>query len=241
MTNADEILSIEREEILRDEVRTIINAKRASATKRTSIWDRLNSNFALWLLSAIVVSGGGTIYTQWYQAKQDAQKKEELATLELQRKNEIAAEELRKRINNRSRASLEISHRYSTTMTRLREIHERYQAGRPADIQGEIQSALSPLYGTPDKTFNALYDEFRTHSGIAVIGEMQRNAEPGEAEKLKEIIASASGALTKSYYSWGSKTLSVSAVASALAASMYNPDWDNGFPYTDCKSEKPFC
>lgn len=237
----EEVQRAKREEILRDEIRIAIQAKRDGHLRPMNLWDRLNSNFVLWLLSAVVVSGGGAIYSQWYQTKQEDQKKAELSSLELQRKNEVAADERRKRLESRSRASLEISHRYSTAMTRLREIHERHQDKVDTSVQNEIRVGLSPLYGKPDANFSPLYPEFQSHSGIAVIGEMRRHAEPGEASKLKDIIAATSGVLTKAFHTWGDKKFNALEVASALAAAMFNPDWDNGFPYTDCRAEKPFC
>lgn len=241
MPTDEDIQRIQNEEVLRDEIRVAIRAKREDHGKPMSLWDRLNSNFVLWLLSAVVVSGGGALYSQWHQEKQEEQKKAELSSLETQRKNEVAAEERRKRLESRSRASLEISHRYSTAMTRLREVYERHKDEHDDNVQNEIRVALSPLYGKPDGNFSPLYPEFQSHSGIAVIGEMRRHTEPGEAAKLKEIIAAASGVLTKAFHSWGAKKASAMEVASALAAAMFNTDWDNGFPYTDCRAEKPFC
>jgi hypothetical protein len=233
---------IAKEEAMRMEIRNSLSKSADSSTgKSFNLWEWLNSSFGLWLLSTIFVSTIGTIYTQRYEERREAEKKAEIAAIEQQKKAEADAIELRKRKDAYSRAALEVSHRYSASLAGLRAAHERFGSRKDAAVQAAIRMALAPLLRPPSAGFLPLYSEYSSFSGLAVIAEMRRHSESGEADKLRSIIANTSSLLNQITAATAKDRRDALQVASDLVSVMRNPRWDNGFAYTDCKSERPFC
>ena len=233
---------IAKEEALRLDIRGSLSKNADSAaSKGFSAWNWLNSSFFLLLLSTFFVSGIGTFYQHRYEERRDAEKTAETASIAKQKKDEADAIELRKRKEAYSKAALEVSHRYSASLVGLRAVHDRFKNRKNITVQAAIRTALAPLLRPPSAGFLPLYPEYSSFSGLAVVAEMRRHSESGEADKLRTIIADTSNLLNKIAAASLKDRRDAIQVASELVAVMHNPRWDNGFAYTDCKSEKPFC
>lgn len=214
-------------EDFRKEVRDLLSPATPKTTK-TRIWEALNSNFGIWLLSAVLVSGLGTLYAR-HQTQADAE----------QKKREGEAAEARRIGELRDRLKLEISFRLSSALSRLDEL-DRLKDKRTATTN-DIQRALAPLALPASDSSPPLFPEYKSYSGLALIAELRRHSEEGEKQILKTILAKTSGLLNESYGETASSKRTARETAINLLHQMRNPAWDNGFPFTDCPDDNPFC
>lgn len=222
---------ISAEERWRLEIRTQLTeeaGKKRRFVQKAS--DFLNSAFGIWLLSAVCVSAAGSWYTQSQNAAIEAARKRDTERGEQLREKEL-----------HDRLALEISFRFSSTMARLRGVWARFGEDVGAQSQAAIGVALEPMVRPAGDAWPPLFPEFRSYSGLALIAEMRRHAAPGEQERLREVLARTSGLL---YEAAGESCLlprSARAVARLLLEHMSYARWNNGFPFTDCPPDTPFC
>lgn len=229
---------IRDQETLRKEIREEISPKR-DQVKSNKLWEFLNSTFGIWLLSSVFLSGLTTIISKQIALADEEQKQH---VIELENKNR--QKEIIDRLN------IEISHRLSTSLTRLHNvsISEKFKTANKkinSHSDGHIKSirdALKPLSAPTTDVDPPLYPDFKKFSGIALIAELRRYSPDGEKQNLKQIIAETSGLIADilSEKKDFSQT-SASDVASDLIKKMQHEAWKNGFAYTDCKPEVPFC
>ena len=95
------------EERYRSEIRTQIQQTEAK-DKKKPVMAFLNSSFGLWALSALFVTGAGSLYTQWHASQQESQKKQEQDRSESKALTAL-----------HHRMEMEVSHRMSETLIRL--------------------------------------------------------------------------------------------------------------------------
>lgn len=224
---------IRSEEFFRSELRKELVPPPTAAARRSTretVWTFLNSSFGLWFLSAVLVSGLGALYTNHQNRLQDETKQREAAATEAERQKELY-----------ERLTLEISFRLSAALSRLNEADKRLGDSVKADSEGAIRRALAPLALPASDTLPPLFPEFTSYSGLALIAELRRHAEEGERERLKEILAGTSGLIYETFGDGDTAAQTPRAVASLLLKRMRYSKWDNGFPYTDCSDEAPFC
>lgn len=230
----EEKTRIRQEEMFRNDIRKELLPLPDPAAKkkkwRETLWAAANSNFGIWLLSAVLVSGLGKLYTDWQTSVQENTKRREVEQAEMLRKKELY-----------DRLTLEISFRLSSTMSRLQGASARYGERTDLESHRAIIEALEPLVRPASNVTPPLFPEFNSYSGLALIAELRRHAAAGEQELLKEILAKTSGLMYEVIGEASRQNRSAKAVASRLLERMRYSRWDNGFPYTDCSNDKPFC
>ncbi len=222
---------IEEEELFRKKIQAALaKVEDASAAKNSGIWAFVNSNIALWFLSAIFITWAGNWYSQWQKISDE----------ELVRVRAQIAEDSRKR-EIYERVTLEISYRYSAALAELRSIAVAHGDSTDKKTQDAIKSALNLMLKPTNVNFPPLYPEFKSYSSLALIAELRRYSNKGEADVLKGMLADTSSLLRESVSDLDKNPQTARFVASSLISVMKNEKWDNGFAYTDCESSEPFC
>lgn len=237
----EQIQRIRTEESLRLEIRkSLQDPESSSGAKKSKVWEFLNSSFGLWLLSTIFVTAVGATYTQWQAERKDRQQKAEALQIHDAKAAELAWLESQKTRATFKRAALEVSQRYSNTLTRLYRLNKRGMGKGQAATPEEIRFAFAPLSETPNslKT-SSLYPEYSTFNTLALIAELQKHTEkPGDALLLKRH-------LTKTHKVLNEVALLAVAddpkrLAISLVSAMRSSFWDNGFTFTECEPQSPF-
>ncbi len=164
---------------LEEKCRFVIREELAehSSSSASRAWKFLNSAFTLWLLSAVVVSAGGTIYAKWSEAR--------------------AAE--RRRIATCEALDLEIGYRFSHALLSLYRVQLTYDEGlgsndkSPAEVlleqkRGTIE-AVHRLYYAPADSFPPLYPEYAKFGLPALVTELRRNQhDPAARDELTAVL-----------------------------------------------------
>lgn len=246
MTNTvlseDDVRRIKHEERFREEVRKAL----ASEPPKVSgfwqkLWSGLNSTFGIWFLTAFFVTGLGSFASKWYEQSREKEQKHEAKLKEDAKKQEAVDLLDRQRRETYERVTLEISYRYSATIAGLRAATERLGSAKGSQAHAAIVLALEPLTRPSTSSRPPLFKEYESYSGLALVAELRRHSGPGEASMLKEILAQTSALLHEITLEKTGASYSAKAAAAALVGAMRNPKWDNGFAYTDCRSDNPFC
>jgi len=215
---------------LEENYRSTIREELEKAAKpKNRVSGFLNSGFGLWLLSALFVSAAGSVYTD-YQTRARA----EAQATEAKRAEEKKIKELTQRID------LEISYRMSLALARL-EAANRDQPTSGARLHQSVKTALEPLTRPMGDSMPPLFPEFRAYSGLALIAELRRHVPDGEGLRLRKVLASLTGLVATVDAGQSGRPRSAHNVAGDLISIMKSARWDNGFHYTDCSKENPFC
>jgi len=224
-----ERLKIRLEEQFRIEIRKQLEEKKSNQPR---LWAFINSSFGLWLMSAILVTWAGTIYTQWQSRRADSEKSLAAQTADFARNKELV-----------ERLDLEISHRFSEFQIDLvylvndwggKSTRYTFRSGKSEkDVRKAIDSLLQP----PQNDAPILYPEFSKMGTLALITELRRHVPAKEQEDLDHVTADLSGIYVfldvKKI-----KTDDVYAVGNAVFKTMVLPRWRAGqFYFSDC----PFC
>jgi hypothetical protein len=199
-------------------------------TKAERIWQFLNSSFALWFLSAVLVSGLGTVYTAYQTAISEKAKSNE-ARVSAEKRREDLVDKL----------DIEISYRLSATLSKLSHAQDRFDQTEVSARLELVSQALEPLVPMESSRFPSLFPEFEKYSGLALIAELRRHVSDGEQENLKEVLAKTSGIVHEVAGNKTKKLISATVVAGQLLKAMHDARWDIGFYYTDCSAQAPFC
>jgi hypothetical protein len=229
LTDADKA-RIRNEELFRSEVRKELNPPPVAKTRRERLWEFANSAFGLALLFTVVLGGSAKWYTDHQNKIEEAAKKREAEVLEERRIKELY-----------DRLMLEISFRYSVTMSKLKDADTKYAERDTSDSQNAVARALAPLALPTSETFPPLFQEFKSYSGLALIAELRRHGGAGEKKELDRILVRTTGLIYETTGENKRTNRSPRSVASLLIHTMHYAKWDKGFPYTDCTEEKPFC
>ena len=173
---------IRLEEEYRHEVRSALAEK--DKPKESRLWKFLNSGFGLWLCSAVILSGGTFIYTQYSEAR------------EAEEKRQKAVEAL----------DLEIAYRLSNALAKLGlaqleyddNLHDKSKSPQETLNQQRQQTiaAAHQLYYAPAGTFPPLYPEYAKYGLPTLITELRRNERDVKALKalqgvLRNVMADA--------------------------------------------------
>ncbi len=167
MLSEEEKSRIRSEEIFRAEVRRELEAK-APPARPNRIWTLLNSSFALWFLSSVVLAGLTTAVTS-YQAKRS----------EHQRKAEIER-----------RLDTEISSRIGLALRVVRLEQAKIALGDappPGFPDGTALAYLDNSFGSDPREFS-VYPEYKTRTFRSLVFELTSVADPSARYDLKEAI-----------------------------------------------------
>jgi hypothetical protein len=241
LLSAEDKLKITLEEQFRLEIRKQLEGKSHTSSRA---WTFLNSTFGLWLMSAILVTWAGTIYTQSQNKRSEAEMRREAEKAEALRNKELV-----------ERLDLEIGYRFSRFEIRLYSLvnNSRSEAGRAlfygkapsktflpfrsGKSESDVEEAIDSLSQPARKSYPALYQEFSNLSTLALIAELRRHVPSSEQGELDQVIADMSG-----IYIFLDvqkvKTTDAFAVGSAVFDRMWLRRWRAGrFYFSDC----PFC
>ena len=167
MLSEEEKGRIRTEEIFRAEVRRELEGKEPSSRAKR-FWTFLNSSFALWFLSSVVLAGLTTAVTS-YQAKR--------------------SERLRKAQIER-RLDTEISSRIGLTLRTVRLERAKIASGQaqpPGTAYGNAESYLDNSFPNTSWDFS-IYPEYKARTFRSLVSELTSIADPSEQPDLKEAI-----------------------------------------------------
>jgi len=241
LLNDEEKLKITIEEQFRLEIRKQLEVKSQTPSRA---WTFLNSTFGLWIMSTILVTWAGTIYTQTQNKRAEAEKRQAAENTELLRNRELV-----------ERLDLEIGYRFSQFEIRLDSLVNDFGGGaatyrfhgkrpsktflpfRPGKSERDVLEAIDGLSQPTRKSYPALYQEFANLSTLALIAELRRHTPPSERGELDQVIADLSGIYIFLDVQ-KAKTTDAFAVGNAVFDGIWLPRWKAGrFYFSDC----PFC
>ena len=210
------------EELYRFEIRNKLeeDAKKESPSR---LWGFFNSSFGLWLLSAIFISGVGTVYTQIQDSRADRLKKEEVTRAEESKTKELV-----------ERLDLEIGYRLSQVQIRLYSL-------RTVEDQKSIRDVIDRLPRQSQAEVSSLYPEFSNFSLVALIAELRRHLPETERKELDDVLADLTGVSVLNEFE-GVHSLSAERVASVFLEKFRLNRWRRTqFYFLECPSSSPFC
>ncbi|MEQ1794454.1 MAG: hypothetical protein ABL970_09715 [Nitrospira sp.] len=223
------------EEKYRAEVRKQLEAASQGSSDKLSKF--LNSSFGLWVLSAIFISGAGTIYQNW-QKSVDAEKATFQQRLTEESINRQAIERL----------DIEISFRLSQALLQLSVIAER------VSVQLKDKSADERTLAVADATFGvlqnlasalrndreALYSEHSGYSLPTLLAELRRRLPEANRAEVERSLAALAGVANSTMFSSGGSI--PEQTASILLEKVVLNRWKGtAFHHIDCSSKTPFC
>jgi hypothetical protein len=191
----------------------------------------LNSSFGLWILSALFISGAGSLYTQWHTTHQEVQKKAEQRRSEEQRLLELHA-----------RMKSEIAHRMSQALIRLSDVadprnQERLRKGyTPKDVKIILEDFAT---GTGLR-LAPLYPDLSNQSTLAMALEVSESTAENRAGTLKRAVEDLSG-LSVLMEVEKAPLSNPFRVAAALQKRFDALRFTDSFYFLDCNEEGPFC
>lgn len=226
----DEKRRIRQEELFRSDIRKELAPAPAAVQPTSRIWTVINSSFGLWLLSAVFVSGAGTIYTNHQNEVRERREQAETERSEHKQEEDLVA-----------RLDLEISYRLSAAMAKLEALSGTNGSWRSDAHWSATLGALKPLSLPADGEHPPLFPEFKHYNGLALIAERRRHSPAGEQEQLRNQLTRVSFLINSVLSSSSATCPPPRDIAGDLIDAMRNDRWDNGFPYTDCTKAEPFC
>jgi hypothetical protein len=150
MLTEDEKKHIREEEVFRREVQQQLDAEKPPASIGNRLWSFMNSGFALWVLSSIVVGLFGWMYSN-YQAHNIEQAQQR---------------ELKRKIIN------EMSHRATESLSVLVDARTKIDQRDP-DSPRVIFLRISEMFDGKNKSnINSIYPEYRDRSFLSLIAEL---------------------------------------------------------------------
>ncbi len=240
LLSEDEVQRIKQEEKLRSDIRAALSPAKSTGLP-DKLWDGLNSAFGLWFLTAFFVTGIGSVASKWYERARETEQKHEAQLTEERRRREANDVAERQRKDIYERLTLEISYRYSSALAGLRDAAQRHGEAKNKAAHSAISYAIQPLTRHTSSSQPPLFKEYEAYSGLALIAELRRHTGQGEANMLKGTLARTGALLNQISYNKTGTEFSARTAAVALVDRMRNSKWDNGFAYTDCRSDNPFC
>jgi len=173
------------EEQYRSEVRKQLEGK---SPPRSRVWLFLNSSFGLWLLSAILITWGGTLYTQSQNRRAEASKRQEIERAEKLKERELV-----------QRLDLEIAYRFSQFQVHLTYLvsswggKSKHLPFQPGKGEKDVREIIDSLSRAAAVKYPPLYEEFGNLSTLALIAELRRHVPEKEQGDLDHVIADMSG------------------------------------------------
>jgi len=198
---ADDLLEADRRRVLEEEEYRAAVRKRLEHDKptRSRFVEFLNSSFALWLLSAIFLSGTGTVYSCW-QKDRDVSKAQHEKDLEAEKiQLQKMADEARDNKATVERLDLEISYRFSQVLLSLRSISEQgARLGSPDSNQRKLQIAgpsmgvMQGLAQKPRADQPPLYPDYAAYALPTLISELRRRVPVSDRSAIERSLANCS-------------------------------------------------
>jgi hypothetical protein len=232
-----ELTDDDRERILLEEKHRLQVRNELEKEKRPSSSSRfvafLNTQLGIWLLTAIVVTGGGYYYT-W--------------------RKETTAENFR--IKDRIETlDIEIAYRLHVVLNSLFENSERHAAiiaqrspdGPEANqLIAEDVAAMHLLDKSPaDNSFPPLFPEYAKYNFIGLVAEERRLVPQSQRDELSEVLGASRWLLPYITPQFRTSQLSnPEIIAKYILHKLVRDRWGgkhNWFPFLDCTPEKPFC
>jgi len=210
---------IRLEEEYRFEIRSQLQEARKERAFKSKVWSFLNSGFGLWLLAAVLITGAGSLYTQYQHAREERLKDKELI----------------------ERLDLEISYRLSQVLLHLFELSNgnfddpKLGEGRSPD---EVKQTMTLLNAQPGGNSTSLYPEFSSLGLPALMAELRRHLkDEKERQQVDKTLLSLTGqAWRHSDYS------DVKLMAKVINNLLLLPRWKrSSFYFIRCPAEKPLC
>jgi hypothetical protein len=184
MLTEEERQRIRLEEQYRLEIRKQIEQEKPKSSR---LWTFLNSTFGLWLLSAVVITWAGTLYTQSVSRRIEAQKVQDTAKAEIAKNKDLV-----------ERLDLEIGYRLSQVQIHLVSLvtdwgKTKHLTFRADKGKKDVREVIDSLSQPSDKKFPPLYQEFSSLSTLALIAELRRHVPLEQKDELDEVLANLSG------------------------------------------------
>lgn len=216
MLSDDEKNRIRLEETFRHECRNQLATARRDSSRT---WTFLNSALGLWLLSAIFISGAGSLITHWQQQHAE----------QLQVNDAIG------------KLDLEISYRFSQVLLRLYELTDQNNPRASLLAKhsaSDVQVVLQLLRESPSKTIPPLYPEYERFGIPSLIAELRRHTYD---QRLREMLEGRLADITGRRAEYGNLS-DVNDRAGTIIEDLMLSRWKNGaFHFTDCTKAAPFC
>lgn len=219
MLSEDERERIRLEEEYRYELRRQMDGP---GSRRAAVWTLLNSSFALWLLSAVFLTGVGTLYSRQQQAH----------TEDVRRRETI------------ERLDLEIAYRCARILSSLYELatpdtSHVLAEGRSA---ADVERVLTGLRRRQAPDTESLYPEFARYELPGLIAELRRHlTDPKDRSDLDNVLG---WVTTTQWTEWDQREYNSRPrlVARLVQRYVVIKRWeDQGFDFIDCPPERPFC
>lgn len=239
----DEIVRVRAQE----EARLEIEKAEQKENRSQVVWRFLNSSFGLWLLSAVVLSGFGGLWTLYQEHSREAAVRLE-ARIKAEQENREAVEKL----------DFEVSYRLSQVLLRLKAVSmltaQDYALldSLPAEIQTirraeiglkagrQTVAALLWLHHAPEDRFPPLYTEYAGENVPALLTDIRRRLKDDDEIRDLDRVLAVIGGFTEGV---PLKTEDPAReAASYLLQNIVLRRWKkSSFFYVDCRPSEPFC
>jgi hypothetical protein len=168
MLTDEEKNRIRAEEIFRQEIRLQIEMASRTPSGWKRLWSMLNSSFALWFLSSVVIAGLTAIVTNYQKRRgEDTQK-----------------------VDTQKRLNIEIGSRIAEGLVALHLDHDRMDRGQVFFASALYSEALSYLDNRvvfEQKSLDfSVYPEYRTRSFRSLVFELSFVIDPSELPNLRQ-------------------------------------------------------
>lgn len=222
------------EEKYRSEIERQFKLSKPEENKVTKF---LNSSFGLWLLSAIFITGVGSLYQNWQSKKAEEQLTLE-SKLQSQNDNRQAIERL----------DLEIGFRISQALLYLSTVSERVEATMRDSGEDEKRLAIADstfevineLGSTIHNSEASLYPEHVGYPLSTLLVELRRRLEVAEQSVVEESLAALSNLATSMNFG-KSKSVPEDAAGAILDRIVLERWTNSAFEFIHCNSKQPFC
>lgn len=207
------------EELYRAECRAEIERTNSDKSK-SRVWAFLNSAFGLWFLSAVLISGAGTLISHIRTQQTETKRTTELI----------------------ERLDIEISYRLSQVLSRLYELTDKTKDPKlsSAHTPDEVARVLALLVEPRADKYPPLFSEFAGVGLPGLLAELRRNLPESERQDVDIAIAAMTGGLLAE----GPELANVQLVAGRINKQILSQrgKWrGTWFPFIDCPPETPFC
>jgi hypothetical protein len=216
------------EERYRAEIREYLLQDRRGKSR---VWTFVNSTFGIWLFSAILISWGGTLYTQSQNRRAERLKQLEIEHLDSLRKIDLV-----------EKLDLEIGYRLSQMQIQFALMSNWMTNGPPFRLlpgktETDVKEVVDTLGEPPKGVFRSLYGEFSNFSTIGLIAELRRHVPAEQKKEIDNVIADVSGIYIR-FEVDKVKRSDVDGVARSIFKNVTMDRWRKGsFYFTEC----PFC
>ena len=233
-----QIEQMDRDRILLEErYRQEVKEKLTESKSDGPVKRFLNSAFGLWLLSAIFVSGAGTLYQNW-QKQIDENKAMFQKKLDEASANREAI----------SKLDVEISYRLSTGLLELGSVEDRIriQYSAKTDEEKKLMAAqatfgiLRSLNSKERATRDGLYPEFGTYTLATLFAELRRRLPESDRANVEASLASFASLANSMQFKNDSPA--PRQAGEALFQKVILKRWQGtAFHHIDCTAKNPFC